>query len=392
MSEPRDAVRRPARSPLPPRSRKRWAIAGGVAACWVVLLIVTGSAVTATVVLVIIAGLGVAAVLGLRGLGVTRDHPWIQRMAARPWRDGQDVLQLALRHLSEVFAIMPNGSLLAPNIVDLHLNPGDLGSLCERMDLALINSSASEVYEQQVASQGASFARPGPAGVRAIADSSVPPGRYRLRPGAPGDPYSSPAVPSGPEPAYRDAESGYPGAESGYRGPEAAYRDDESGYPGPEAAYPGPELEYEAPAPAYAGPGPARDDRPPWRGFAVIDGSTQAQSEATFGEGLPTVMERAHTPIPMLRLVTGDSVAETRMSGAVAGRGNVELRLPHVPTMSREHARFTYSDGQWWITNLGMNGLTINGTSLAGEQPVGNDDVIRWGTRPDALLSRVEIG
>ncbi len=103
-------------------------------------------------------------------------------------------------------------------------------------------------------------------------------------------------------------------------------------------------------------------------------------------------MERVHTPIPMLRLVTGDSVAETRMSGAVAGRGNVELQLPHVPTVSREHARFTFSDGQWWIANLGINGLTVNGTSLAGEQPVGNDDAIRWGTRPDALLSRVEIG
>jgi hypothetical protein len=361
MTERRDAVRRPARAPLPPRSRKRWAIAGGVAACWVVLLVVTGSAVTATVVLVVIAGLGVAAVLGLRGLGVTRDHPWIQRMAARPWRDGQDVLQLALRHVSEVFAIMPNGSLLAPNLVDLYLNPDDLGSLCERMDLSLINSSATDAYEEQVAAQGASFGRPGPVGVRVIADASVPPGRYWLRPSAP----------AGPEPAYPGPESAYPAA---------------------EPAYPGPELEYEVPAPAYAGQ--AHDDSPPWRGFAVIDGKTQSHPEATFGEGegLPTVMERSLAPIPMLRLVTGDSVAETRMSGALAGRGNVELQLPNVPTVSREHARFTFSDGQWWIANLGMNGLTVNGTSLAGEQPLGSADVIRWGTRPDALLSRVEIG
>jgi hypothetical protein len=361
MTERRDAVRGPARAPLPPRSRKRWAIAGGVAACWVVLLVVTGSAVMATVVLLLLAGVGVAGVLGLRALGVTRDHPLVQRMAGRPWRDGQDVLQLALRHLSEVFAVMPNGSLLAPNFVDLYLNPDDLGSLCERMDLRLIDSSASEVYEEQVASQGASFARPGPVGVRVIADGSVPPGRYRLRPGQPGNPAGH-----GPEPAYPEHELEYD------------------------------VPEYEVPAPAYAGPGPMREDSPPWRGFAVIDGKTQSHPEATFGEGegegLPTVMERSLAPIPMLRLVTGDSVAETRMSGALAGRGNVELRLPNVPTVSREHARFTFSDGQWWIANLGINGLTVNGTPLAGEQPVGSDDAIRWGTRPDALLSRVEIG
>jgi hypothetical protein len=325
----------------------------------VVLLIVTGSAVTATVVLVVIAGLALAAVLGLRGLGVTRDHPWVQRMAARPWRDGQDVLQLALRHLPEVFAVMPNGSRLAPNFVDLYLSPGDLGSLCERMDIGLINTSAGEVYEEQVATQGASFARPGPVGVRVIPDPSVPPGRYRLRHGQPGNPGGY-----GPEPAY----------------------------PEPELEYGVPEYEVPAPARAYAGPGPARDDSPPWQGFAVIDGRTQAHPEATSGEGLPTVMERSHTPVPMLRLVTGDSVAETRMSGAVAGRGNVDLRLPQVPTVSREHARFTFSDGQWWIANLGMNGLTVNGAPLAGEQPLGDNDVIRWGTRPDALQSQVEIG
>ena len=63
-----------------------------------------------------------------------------------------------------------------------------------------------------------------------------------------------------------------------------------------------------------------------------------------------------------------------------------------MPTVSREHARFTFSGGQWWIANLGMNGLTLNGTPLAGEQPLSNGDSIRWGTRPDALLSRVQVG
>ncbi len=84
-------------------------------------------------------------------------------------------------------------------------------------------------------------------------------------------------------------------------------------------------------------------------------------------------------------------MAETRVSGARAGRGSVELMLPDVPTVSREHARFTFSDGRWWITNQGRNGLTLNGSPVAGEQPLSDGDAIRWGIRPDALLSRVEI-
>ncbi len=39
-----------------------------------------------------------------------------------------------------------------------------------------------------------------------------------------------------------------------------------------------------------------------------------------------------------------------------------------------------------------MNGLTVNGEPVTGERPVSNGDAIRWGTRPDALASRVEIG
>ena len=106
---------------------------------------------------------------------------------------------------------------------------------------------------------------------------------------------------------------------------------------------------------------------------------------------MATIMERALASVPALRLVTGSSVAETTVSGARAGRGSVELVLPDVPTVSREHARFTFSDGRWWITNQGRNGLTLNGAPVAGEQPLSDGDAIRWGTRPDALLSRVEI-
>jgi pSer/pThr/pTyr-binding forkhead associated (FHA) protein len=104
-----------------------------------------------------------------------------------------------------------------------------------------------------------------------------------------------------------------------------------------------------------------------------------------------TVQERTIAPVSVLRLITGDQVAQTRMSGARAGRGSVELKLPAVPTVSREHARFTFVDGHWWITNLGMNGLTLNGVPVADERMVGDGDMIRWGSRPDALLSRVEV-
>jgi pSer/pThr/pTyr-binding forkhead associated (FHA) protein len=138
-----------------------------------------------------------------------------------------------------------------------------------------------------------------------------------------------------------------------------------------------PELAYAVPQHAYAGPG-----RRAW---------LEPEPGLTVAGGMATIMERSLASVPLLRLVTGSSVAETMMSGARAGRGSVELVLPDVPTVSREHARFTFSDGRWWITNQGRNGLTLNGVPVAGEQPLSDGDAIRWGTRPDALLSRVEI-
>jgi hypothetical protein len=341
MTEGREAARRQARAPLRQRSRRRWAVAGGVAACWVALDIVMGSAVSATVLLVAIAGLGAASVGGLRALGITRDHPWIWRLVSRPWRDGQDVLKVAMRHLSDVFVVTPSGLLLAPNVVELQLNPDDLVSLCERMELRVISASVTEVYEEQVAAHGARFAGSGRADVHVIADGSVPPGRYRLRQG---DPVRVDAEPDMPDAWYADVAS---------------------------------EFAYAAPQHAYAGPG-RRDGQEPDSGLTVA-------------ADVATIMEGSLASVPVLRLVTGSSVAETMMSGARAGRGSVELVLPNVPTVSREHARFTFSDGRWWITNQGRNGLTLNGAPVAGEQPLSDGDAIRWGTRPDALLSRVEI-
>ncbi len=332
-----EAERRPGRAPLRQRSRKRWGIAAGVAACWVVAEVTTGSVVSATVLLVIVAGLVTVSVGGLRALGITRDHPWIRQLSSRPWRDGQDVLNVAMRHLSDVFVVTPSGSLLAPSVVELQLNPDDLGSLCERMELGVISASLTEVYEEQVATYGARLAGPGRADVYVIGAGSVPPGRYRLRQGDP--------------------------VGGGAHLREAPYADAHFAGAAPELAYAGPVSR------AWHEPDPG----------------------LTVAAGMTTMMEQSLPPVPVLRLVTGSSVAETRTSGARAGRGAVELMLPDVPTVSREHARFTFSDGRWWITNQGRNGLMLNGATVAGEQPLSDGDAIRWGARPDALLSRVEI-
>ena len=360
MTDSSDSARRRVRAPLPRRSRRRWAIAGGVAMCWLVAEFMTGSAVTATVLLVAIAGLGAAGVAGLRAMGITRDHPWLRQMAARPWRDGQDVLNAAMRHLPDVFITMPSGSLIAPDVVELQMNPDDLASLCERMELDLVSTSVTEVYEGQVAERGARFAGSCQPEVYIAADDSVPQGRYRLRQGLPVSARSSP----GPRdltdaPDFFDRRLTHAAREF------AATAQDPASGPGYAQ-------------PAGAGPG----------GYAEY----QVSPGRTIMDGLATVMEQTRPAVPVLRLVTGSSVTETSMSGARAGRGPVELVLPDVPTVSREHATFTFSAGAWWVTSQGMNGLSVNGVPVPGKQQLSDGDLIRWGRMPDAPLSRIEIG
>jgi hypothetical protein len=351
--------------PRPGHGRRRWIVAGGLAAGWLVLLDVTGSAIGATMALIALAAVAGLAFGGLRLLGITRQHPWVQQLAARPWRDGQDVLQAALRHLPEVFVVLPGGAVLAPSAVEVELNPDDLRTLCERMDIGLINDTAAEVYEEAVAARGARLSGAGPADVRVVPGLSVPAGTYRVRPGRP-------------------VAAGLPGrpADPDYgRGPG---RDDEPAYVGADSAAP------------YVNQGFAIHDgrtrdgaRPgPRAGGLVAAGSP---TEGLTPAGLATVSEIARPRVPVLRLITGDLVTDTTTSGARAGRGVVELPLPAWPTVSREHGRFTYSGGQWWLANLGRNGLTVNGTPVAGECPVSDGDLIRWGSSADALASRVEI-
>jgi FHA domain len=342
MTDPGEAMPpRPPRAPMPRRTRRRWAVAAGVAACCAMALAVTGSATASAALLLFVAALGTGCVLALRAMGVNAAHPWVQRMRSRPWRDGQDVLQLGLRHLPDVFVITPGGSLLAPNSVELCLNPRDLGSLCELMDISLVDASAAEVYYQQVAAHGARFARPGAAEVRVAGDPSVPVGRYRLRQARPLEvPAAFQPVPDFElerQPIRRGRAGDWPYAHDGY----------------------------------------TRDEHAPGQAVST---------------GLTTVAERGPRPVPVLRLVTGGAAAETQLSGARAGRGEVELPLPGVPTVSREHARFTYAEGQWWVTNLGRNGLTLNGVPLTGQRPVRDGDSIGWGSEAGALVSRIEVG
>jgi predicted component of type VI protein secretion system len=111
----------------------------------------------------------------------------------------------------------------------------------------------------------------------------------------------------------------------------------------------------------------------------------------TAGTDSPTVAALA--PVPLLRLVTKGHVAQTRVSGARAGRGeDTDLMLPAEPTVSRVHAEFTFTDGRWHVTNTGRNGLTLNGVPLAGQHPIRDGDTIGWGRQPGAMVSRVEIG
>ncbi len=351
MTDNGEAARRPVRAPLRRRSRRRWAIAGGVAMCWLIVELMTGSAVTATVLLVAIAGLGAAGIAGLRALGITRDHPWLRQMAARPWRDGQDVLNVAMRHLPDVFIVTPSGSLIAPDVVELQMNPGDLASLGEQMGLHVVSASVTEVYEDQVAERGARFAGSCRPEVYLVPDHSIPQGRYRLRRGLPvsarpsSDPWDLPEAPD-----LIDSR----------------------------LTYVAQEFADAAADPVGAGPeGHTRYEVDPGR---------------TIMDGVATVMEQIRPAVPVLRLVTGSSVAETSVSGARAGRGPVEVVLPEVPTVSRVHAIFTFAAGRWWVTNQGMNGLSVNGVPVSGEQPLSDGDSIRWGKSQDAPLSRIEIG
>jgi hypothetical protein len=382
MVDHNDRPRRPPRAPVPAGTRRRWLLALGIGALWLLLLYATGSLFLATVLLVLLGILIGACVVGLRALGVDGSHPVVQRMAERPWRDGPDVLQQALRHLPELFLVTPSGSLLAPNAVELYMNPDDLASLTSMMDLDLINESAAEVYHAQITDAGARLGSDGPVEVRVTSDPAVPAGRYRIRQGRPVT--ASPLVNAG----FPVATGPSPGA----------------GQPLAAAQPLGAGQAFGAGQPLGAGQ-PVNDGQPSLVPpvMAVVggrrvpfnphDGYTERQDAGARTAATDLLTTAGPPAIPPLRLLTNGGITETRLSGARAGRGSTaELVLPADPTISRVHAKFVFGDGRWWITSLGRNGVTLNGVPVTGQQTVSNGDAILWGTGPDALMSRVQIG
>jgi hypothetical protein len=399
MADRSDVMRRPPRAPLRPRSRRRWAIAAGVAGLWALLLAGTGSLVVGTALLMLFAAVGVVCAVALRSLGINGDHPWVRQLATRPWRDGSDVLRLGLRHVAEVFIVTPTGSLLAPNAIELLMNTGDLALLTETMDLEVINASATELYSAQVTARGARFASIGPVAASVTGDPAVPAGRYRFRQGrlpayAPPDAYRAPSG------SHLAPASAYSAPPVDQLAPADASFARPADCPAPSAAYHAPSdayiarpADYPAPSAAYHAPPDGDLAYPNGTAFPYAhDGRTTSAPEArTILTGQLTVTEAV--PAPLLRLVTRGSTAQTRVSGARAGRGEaVELRLPDEPTVSRVHAEFTFTGGQWRITSLGRNGMALNGQPLDSEQVLTNGDSIWWGRRSDAMVSRVEIG
>jgi hypothetical protein len=319
------------------RKRKRWAIATVAIGVWLAYLLASGSVFGSTALLLTLVVVVIVFAVVLRSMGVGMDHPLVQPLTTRPWRNGRDVLQLALQHLGEVFIITPNGSLLAPSAVELRMNPADVDSLAEVIDLALVNAHAAEAYEAEVAARSARILRDVPVEVSVVEDPEVPLGRYRIRQ------------------RKQVAAGAWAGADAG-------------------AAWAGQS------APSFG------------------DGGTFGAG-GTFGEQVAarTMMTGEATMSgapqnPLLRLVTGSSVAETRMSGARAGRARVaELMLPNELTVSRLHARFSCAEGEWRMIGLGRNGIVVNGTPLAGEQLIRDGDMIRWGRQAGAPTSRVQI-
>ncbi len=338
-----DAMQRPPRLPRQRRNRRRWAVVAGIAALWAFFAYSAGSVIAGTVLLVLIAVAVILFIVALRCLGIDRDHPWLQRLTARPWRDVADPADPPGGYLPESGMPEPVRPAGPPQPADSFFVQAHGG----RADADPARSG--QAYG---AAAAADRGRSGQAyGVPAAADR----GRFDQAYG----------VPAAADPARFDQAYGVPAAADPGRFDQA--------YGAPAAADPGRfDQAYAVPAahdPARLDPAAAR----------------------TVISDFATVV--ALNPVPPLRLVTNGTVTETRVSGARAGRAReAELRLPEEPTVSRTHAEFTFAEGQWHITSLGLNGATLNGTPVTGQHAISDGDSIGWGTQPGALVSRVEIG
>ena len=255
------------------------------------------------------------------------------------------------------------------------MNPDDFAALTEVMEQSLIDSWAGEAYQSCIDEHAARLGGDDPIMVRVTSDPDVLAGRYRLRQGRLlGAAHAASAMPAG---AAQAVGAGYAaGAEQVVGAAQAA------------GAVPAAAGGFGFRA-AEAGTFQASDGR------TLPSDDARARIDDGGARALPTDLLTigAVSAVPLLRLVTGGSAAETRVSGARAGRGMaVELPLPEELTVSRVHAKFVFRDGQWRVTGLGRNGLMVNEMPVPGEQAVRDGDVIRWGSQPGALVSRVHIG
>lgn len=161
------------------QKRRRVAAVAGV--LWLLLVLFTRSIVAGTLVALALAVIVAAGFAGLRALGVGKDHPVVRSLATRPWRRGRDVFRLATRRMSDVLIVTPKGARLAPNAIEVRMNPADVDSLAEVIDPELMNMLATEAYEAAITAGEARVLHGGPVDAQVVADPEVPAGRYELR-------------------------------------------------------------------------------------------------------------------------------------------------------------------------------------------------------------------
>jgi hypothetical protein len=139
--------------------------------------------------------------------------------------------------------------------------------------------------------------------------------------------------------------------------------------PEPTAAIAEPPPAKKAPILAEAPPPPVEEDP-----------AEEARAER---EEAPAELESVPTDGLILRLETergSRSTFQVTKTGATIGRGpESTIQLPDL-SVSRKHARITFRQGAYWLSDLGsMGGTWINGTKLAAPRRVATGQTIDIG-------------
>jgi len=145
-------------------------------------------------------------------------------------------------------------------------------------------------------------------------------------------------------------------------------------------------AEPNAPVPIEVAPEPPAaleeaESPPPGPSAEVADG----ESPAPAGAGLVLRLETEREPAPTF---------EVTRSGATLGRGPENtIRLEDL-SVSRRHARITYRQGTYWLSDLGsMGGTWVDGSKLNAARRVAAGQLIDIGVcRLRVVLADVESG